>query len=761
MRPLLALLALGALTAGPAPAPAGGDYVLAVEFPYYLFPRTLWERELTWLKNIGVETVEFSIPWNWHQVQAGEYDLTGRSSPRRDLVGFIRLLRRLKLRAWVRPLPPVPGLVNDGWPTGAPPGGAAQRAWLKALEETLGTQTASHGGPVAYVEGRTLAIDAGPPPAPVAVISASDAAALEHSREAIASAISLRRGAMLWTGVEDALYPAGWAADSTTLLRPGAVGLAGDERTSLEALRRGVALLRNWAALLGGMRPIAMPKPAAGKLPEGVRAAEFLSPMASAVCVTNRGSQPFHQDLRVVEPASRRTVTIPSVAAPAGQSLWLPLDVSLGPKALCRECTNFSDDEHIVYATAELLSIEYENGILAMEFAAPEAGEAVLQLARKPVGPFLAAGGLAGFEWDEKNLRARLPIPASVAPGHRVRIGIAMEEPETSGFFNEARRLLAGRTNTVSTTYSSPEVAARSRLRLPEGYTATSVAKSPNEIDYAVAVPADAIHGAWASLALEADGVPLGRARLQLFRPVTIRMFQSIHLHFGQRTELTPEPPVAPIEPKGGSNLEILLRNNSLEIQTYHLEASGEGLVFFPPAADISVGPTDERSFSLRVFTKEDGAGLLDWRLRVTGGAQADAPMRALVAPRNGVVAWSADLDGDGSPEWVLESRRARAVFSTQDGGRWMEFTWKDSDTNFLPEQGVFGASGAVQVRAAGDALEFEGKGWKRTVRLVDAALVVEQTTALPPDRLAPEKLGNVGLSIERASPVRTVYTLK
>ena len=106
------------------------------------------------------------------------------------------------------------------------------------------------------------------------------------------------------------------------------------------------------------------------------------------------------------------------------------------------------------------------------------------------------------------------------------------------------------------------------------------------------------------------------------------------------------------------------------------------------------MGPTDERSFSLRVFPKEDAAGLLDWRLRVTGGAQADAPMRALVAPRNRVVAWSADLDGDGSPEWVLESHQARAVFSTQDGGRWMEFTWKDSGTNFLPEQGVFGAPG-------------------------------------------------------------------
>ena len=61
-------------------------------------------------------------------------------------------------------------------------------------------------------------------------------------------------------------------------------------------------------------------------------------------------------------------------------------------------------------------------------------------------------------------------------------------------------------------------------------------------------------------------------------------------------------------------------------------------------------------------------------------------PMRALVLPRDRTVAWTADLDGDGSPEWVLESRRVRAVFSPRDGGRWMEFTAKDSNTNFLPE---------------------------------------------------------------------------
>ena len=46
-----------------------------------------------------------------------------------------------------------------------------------------------------------------------------------------------------------------------------------------------------------------------------------------------------------------------------------------------------------------------------------------------------------------------------------VRIGIAIEAPDTSAFFSDARRLIIGRKNVVSTSYSSAEVAARSRLR--------------------------------------------------------------------------------------------------------------------------------------------------------------------------------------------------------------------------------------------------------------------------------------------------------
>jgi len=190
------------------------------------------------------------------------------------------------------------------------------------------------------------------------------------------------------------------------------------------------------------------------------------------VSVLNRGKAAFHNDLLVRDPVTRHPLMIPGMSVPAGESLWLPLNVSLGSDGLCRECSNFSSAERVVYATAELLTVEFENGILAMEFAAPEPGEVILQLAREPVGPYLAAGKPTKFDWDEKTLRARLSIPASKAAGNRVRVGLAVEEPETSAFFNDARRLTIGQKNVVSTVYSSPEVASRSRLRVPEGFTA-------------------------------------------------------------------------------------------------------------------------------------------------------------------------------------------------------------------------------------------------------------------------------------------------
>jgi hypothetical protein len=749
-----AVVLLLVLVSAAAAAPPNPQYVQAVEFPYYLYPRAIWERELVWLKTIGVDTVEFSIPWNWHQIEPDNFDFTGRTSPRCDLAGFIKILRKLGLRGWVRPLPPVAGWWNSGWPAGTSDTRAAQRAWLKQLDDLLAPQTVKHGGPIAFVEGRESTIDVSPAPSNVATISAGDPSALLRSREVLASG----RGALLWVNVETALYPAGWELGAAALLRPGAVDLNGQERISTAGLRRDAALLRNWSRFLESLQPISLPKPPGRKFPEGLRVAELVSAPVSAVSLVNRGKTAFHEDLLVRDPVTRHPLTVPGVSVPAGDSLWLPLDVSLGAEGLCRECSNFSPAERVVYATAELLTVEFENGILAMEFAAPEPGEMVLQLAREPVGPYLAAGKPTKIEWDEKTLRARLSIPASKAAGNRVRVGLAIEAPETSAFFNDARRLMIGQKNVISTVYSSADVASRSRLRAPEGFTAVASSKSPNEIDYAVEVPGDALHGDWAPLELEADGVPLGRARPQLFRPASIRLTQALSLHFGTQSRLAVEPPAAPVETRNGTSLEIVIRNNSPQIQTYRLQADGEGLEFLPAKTEISIGALEERPVSFRVFGNEGATGLREWRLHVTGATETELPMRVVLLPRAGTVAWSADLDGDGSPEWVLESQKVRAVFSSRDGGRWMELTWKDTDTNFLPVEGAFAQTGPVEVRAHGDSLEFLGSGWTRTVQLSDASLTIQQTSPLPPDSLVPQTSGNVGFTIERTSPTHVVF---
>jgi hypothetical protein len=109
----------------------------------------------------------------------------------------------------------------------------------------------------------------------------------------------------------------------------------------------------------------------------------------------------------------------------------------------------------------------------------------------------------------------------------------------------------------------------------------------------------------------------------------------------------------------------------------------------------------------------------------------------------------------------VIESAKARAIFSAQDGGRWNEFTWKDGNLNFVPDRGVFAGGGPVTARENGGTLEFSGKGWTRTVKLVEGVLTIEQSTTLPPDPLKPGKRDNVTLTIDRPSATTGVYTLQ
>ena len=91
-----------------------------------------------------------------------------------------------------------------------------------------------------------------------------------------------------------------------------------------------------------------------------------------------------------------------------------------------------------------------------------------------------------------------------------------------------------------------------------------------------------------------------------------------------------------------------------------------------------------------------------------------------------------------------------------------MELTWKDTNTNFLPESGLFSGQHAAEVLVVGPgSFEFTTQGGKRTATLTGSAVTVEQSTPIPAELLAPTKKGNTTLSVERLSPTKVVFRLE
>jgi len=702
----LAILALLAAASGWT-----AEFVQAVEFPYYHHPRPLWERELVWLKNIGIRTVAFSAA-----------DKVPKSDPRADLAGFLQILRRLGMRAWIYDVSP-------------------------GLTAMLEAQLERHGGPIAFAEGPSK-LDAPAPPSPVTRIPATAQDTLRRSREALAGG----RGSLLWTDVEDTLAP---------YLNRGIVSFSGEERAGGATLRRNAALLHYWAAILPSMsteRKLTGKIPAVQLLSAGPRG-------VSAVAVSNPGASEITGPLRVLDPSVSRELIIPKVHVPAGESLWLPVNVPLANGGLCEDCAAFAPGDRIVYATAELHAIEFENGILACEFSAPVPGEVVIHLSRTPSGPLIAGGRPADFEWDEKNSVVRLKIPAGKGALNRVRIGLAVEAPDASAFFAGPSRLVIGRANVVSTNYSSDALAGRSRLLAPAGYRLKAVPKSPMEIDYEIYIPADAphdaTHGEFVTLALEADGVRLGRSRLQLFRPASLRIREAIPLRLGPDAELALDPPLVSFDPQAGREIRIAVRNNYPSIQNYVVELSGKGLTFLPARTEISIAASTEREIPVRIFCEGPADGLKEAVIQVSGAADLNQKFQAVPLARGQTVAYARDLDGDGIADYVLENQRARASFSGVDG-RWMEWVWKDSNLNFLPDAGTLPGAALEWAQASRGGLEFRWKSGSRKVSL-DAKnrLSIEQDGPLPQEILKQEKRSGVSLEVERSGGNRAVYILE
>jgi len=92
-------------------------FIYSAEFFYPRVPRSLWESSLERYRDLGINTITISIPWNWHEPREGEFDFDGHTNPRRDLRALLRLIAGHGFKLIARPGPGAPReWRNDGYP---------------------------------------------------------------------------------------------------------------------------------------------------------------------------------------------------------------------------------------------------------------------------------------------------------------------------------------------------------------------------------------------------------------------------------------------------------------------------------------------------------------------------------------------------------------------------------------------------------------------------------------------------------------------
>jgi hypothetical protein len=455
------------------------------------------------------------------------------------------------------------------------------------------------------------------------------------------------------------------------------------------ALRRHGTLVRNLGGVLAAVEPRPARwqwgDPAHAALPRGLRLAWLAAPGPRGpafVSALNYGEAPVAGGvLTIADPRTHRPLVLRRLNLPARQALWMPVNLPLAMPEVCPTCSVFAPDERLVSATAELVAVTFENGVLAMEFVAPGEGELVLELARQPDGPLLAGAKIQSFDWDDKSRRLRIRIPPGKPPDFRSRVGLGIQLPDTSVFLRGPQRLILGSTAPLIATFSSAHLAGRARLLAPAGWRVRQENHAPSEIEYQLEVPTDAVPGDTVTLAVEAEGRVAQSLTLPLVPFCSLRIEPEELFRWPNGIARPVRPHLAATVLPRRRPYRLHLRNHSDEIRTFELTASGEGLEFQPLRVEAVIAGGLEREVSLTAWAPEGRPGLYPWNLRVREGSQvSETPLvLALLSPEEALL-YQLDMDRDGNPEWVLENPQIRVVASPRQGGRLLEFRLKGSD---------------------------------------------------------------------------------
>lgn len=80
-------------------------FLIGGEFQYFRVPPELWASSLSKLSHYGISVISSYIPWIWHEWEEGQFDFSGETDRRRNLLGFLDELKRQKLLFMARPGP--------------------------------------------------------------------------------------------------------------------------------------------------------------------------------------------------------------------------------------------------------------------------------------------------------------------------------------------------------------------------------------------------------------------------------------------------------------------------------------------------------------------------------------------------------------------------------------------------------------------------------------------------------------------------------
>jgi hypothetical protein len=105
-------------------------------FFYNRIPRDEWAASLVKLKEMGINTVDLYIAWNWHEPEEGKLDFDGRSNPRRDVKALLEMTAEMGFAVIVRPGP----VILNEWRNGGYPD------WLLARPEYQMNEIARRDG---------------------------------------------------------------------------------------------------------------------------------------------------------------------------------------------------------------------------------------------------------------------------------------------------------------------------------------------------------------------------------------------------------------------------------------------------------------------------------------------------------------------------------------------------------------------------------------------------------------------------------------